>query len=72
MEDGTIIGAFQYIDNDGNLQKIEYVAGKDGFLVNGNNLPVAPSPVVDTPEVIAEKNLHLALYEDFKSKLPVE
>lgn len=72
LEDGTIKGAFSYIDTDGNIQKISYVAGEDGFLVSGNNLPVAPAPVVDTPEVRAAKLEHLALVEEFKSKLPIE
>lgn len=72
FEDGTIKGAFSYIDTDGNTQKISYVAGEEGFLVSGNNLPVAPAPVVDTPEVRAAKQEHLALVEEFISKLPIE
>lgn len=70
--DGTIKGAFSYIDTDGHTQKISYVADVNGFQVDGNNLPVAPLPVVDTPEVIEEKQKHLALVEEFKANLPAD
>lgn len=70
LEDGTIKGGFSYIDMDGHTQKISYVAGEGGFLVDGNNLPVAPAPVVDTPEVIEAKREHLRLVDEFVAHLP--
>lgn len=37
---GNVRGSFSYIDPNGKLHVQHYVAGKDGFRVRGNNLPV--------------------------------
>lgn len=37
---GNVRGSFSYIDPNGKLQVQHYVAGKGGFRVRGNNLPV--------------------------------
>merc|ERR1711892_901977 len=61
---GVTTGSYQYIDANGLLQTVNYIADPvNGFRVAGTNLPVAlpvvdlPLPVaaVDTPEVAAAK-----------------
>ena len=37
---GNVHGSFTYVDSYGNLQTQHYVAGKNGFQVEGTNLPV--------------------------------
>lgn len=63
--DGTTHGGYSYIDAEGKLQSVEYVADSiNGFRVAATNLPQpepvqqvearhhhSPAPVVDTPEV---------------------
>jgi len=55
---GVTTGSYQYIDANGLLQTVNYIADPvNGFRVAGTNLPVAPvvGAVVDTPEVAAAK-----------------
>ncbi|KAF0300040.1 Cuticle protein 6 [Amphibalanus amphitrite] len=43
--DGTVRGAYSYIDANGRTQKVEYVSDSTGFhVVRGTNLPQAPAP----------------------------
>ena len=63
--DGVVRGAYQYIDEAGVLQTVEYVADEGGFRVAATNLPSGPAaPVVDTPEVAAAKAAHYAALEE--------
>merc|ERR1712121_96183 len=69
-------GSYNYVDSDGKVQTVNYVADALGFRVAGTNLPVAPEapvaaplvapePVVDTAEVAAAKATHqVALAEE--------
>merc|ERR1712106_659555 len=60
--DGVVRGAYRYIDTNGVVQTLEYIADAAGFRVAGTNLPVAsaalPVAVQDTPEVAAAKQAH--------------
>jgi len=72
--DGVVRGAYQYVDKDGVLQTVEYIADDGGFRVAATNLPTAPAaPVVDTPEVAAAKAAHYAALEEQErsAQLPV-
>merc|ERR1712055_74449 len=69
-----VSGGYTYVDANGELQTVSYVADGLGFRVKGTNLPVAPvyegkAPVfdpelpvapVDTAEVAAAKEAHAA------------
>merc|ERR1712054_676089 len=70
-----VTGGYSYVDANGLLQKVEYIADGAGFRVADSRLPafnpelpvapvytgVAPEPVQDTPEVAEAKAAHLAL-----------
>merc|ERR1712001_657761 len=70
---GGVQGAYSYVDANGELQRVEYVADGLGFRVADSRLPVAPvykgvAPVFepelpvapeDTPEVKAAKAAHM-------------
>ncbi|CAL8107570.1 unnamed protein product [Orchesella dallaii] len=74
--DGVTRGGYSYIDANGLLQTVNYVADPvNGFRVAATNLPVAPAPVAlaalpgpipqqvaDTPEVAAVKVEHARLH----------
>merc|ERR1712218_598911 len=71
---GGVQGAYSYVDANGELQRVEYVADDLGFRVSDSRLPVAPvyngvAPVFnpelpvapeDTPEVKAARAAHMA------------
>lgn len=58
-----VTGGYQYVDTDGQLQTVNYVADALGFRVADSRLPeapveapgAAPEPVTDTPEVAAAR-----------------
>merc|ERR1712241_637545 len=63
-------GAYSYVDANGELQRVEYVADDLGFRVADSRLPLAPVfnpelPVApeDTPEVKAARAAHMAALE---------
>merc|ERR1739844_400906 len=70
---GGVQGAYSYVDANGELQRVEYVADDLGFRVADSRLPLAPvydgvAPVFnpelpvapeDTPEVAAAKAAHM-------------
>lgn len=71
--DGITQGGYSYIDAEGKLQSVEYVADSiNGFRVAATNLPQqqpahvearhhhVPVPVVDTPEVTTS---HISPFE---------
>ncbi|XP_063390878.1 uncharacterized protein LOC134676417 [Cydia fagiglandana] len=44
--DGTRVGAYQYKDPSGQIVKLKYRAGKEGFqILEGSHLPKSPEPV---------------------------
>merc|ERR1712158_146813 len=66
-----VTGSYQYVDANGKLQTVNYVADALGFRVADSRLPVAPvydgvapAPVEDTPEVVAAREAHLAAFEE--------
>ncbi|EFN77846.1 Cuticle protein 6, partial [Harpegnathos saltator] len=61
---GATRGAYSYVDATGVIQTAQYVAdGENGFRVIATNLPQAPLPVQDTPEVMAARTVHLQALE---------
>merc|ERR1712025_1511326 len=67
---GGVQGAYSYVDANGELQRVEYVADALGFRVADSRLPLAPVfnpelPVApeDTPEVKAARAAHMAALE---------
>merc|ERR1712109_416515 len=56
--DGVIRGAYSYVDSDGIVQNVNYIADALGFRVGATNLPVhevgAPVAVAAAPVVAAE------------------
>merc|ERR1712055_115435 len=81
-----VSGGYTYVDANGELQTVSYVADGLGFRVKGTNLPVAPvyegkAPVfdpelpvapVDTAEVAAAKEAHAAAVAEVKEIKPLE
>lgn len=69
MGDGSVVGQFSYMDANGKPVVTYFDAGRQGFRVQSNNLPVAPlpehpaplyeapKPVEDTPEVAEAKRV---------------
>ena len=60
--DGVVRGSYNYVDTNGQIQTVQYIADALGFRVAATNLPVAPQPV----EVAAAE--HLALYDKIKAE----
>ncbi|XP_050453282.1 uncharacterized protein LOC126852489 [Cataglyphis hispanica] len=61
---GATRGTYSYVDETGVIQTAQYVAdGENGFRVYATNLPQAPLPVQDTPEVMAARTAHLQALE---------
>merc|ERR1712055_663455 len=77
-----VSGGYTYVDANGELQTVSYVADGLGFRVKGTNLPVAPvyegkAPVfdpelpvapVDTAEVAAAKEAHAAAVAEVNAR----
>ncbi|XP_048512150.1 uncharacterized protein LOC110117249 isoform X2 [Athalia rosae] len=62
--DGVTRGSYSYVDGAGLVQSTDYTAdGEHGFRVAATNLPQAPVPVQDTPEVAAARAAHLLAVE---------
>ena len=67
--DGVVRGSYNYIDSEGRIQTVHYIADALGFRVAATNLPVAVQPVVyEAPEVEAARLEHLALYDQIKAE----
>jgi len=73
---GVTRGTYQYIDANGILQTVNYIADDiNGFRVSGTNIPVAPSVIedislpVEDPEVAAARLEHLAAHTKAKAAL---
>merc|ERR1711872_794735 len=79
---GLVQGGYSYVDPNGKLQTVSYVADGRGFQVKATNLPVAPvfegkAPVfnpelpvapVDTAEVAAAKADHAAAHAEINAR----
>merc|ERR1712149_23552 len=72
---GQKSGSYQYVDPNGKLQTVTYVADELGFRTVDSRLPVAPvhdgvapSPVEKTPEVKAAEAEHLAAVAELASR----
>ena len=62
-------GHYNYIDSNGQIQTVKYIADEAGFRVEG----AVPVPVVDLPEVVAAREEHLRLVaETIANQPPVE
>merc|ERR1712116_122430 len=68
---GNQVGSYAYINPEGKEVRVSYVADANGFRVLSNDLPegpvadlVAPTPVQDTPEVVAARLAHEAAHAD--------
>jgi len=61
---GATRGTYSYVDETGVIQTAHYFAdGENGFQITATNLPQAPLPVQDTPEVMAARTAHLQALE---------
>jgi hypothetical protein len=64
--DGVVRGSYNYIDSDGIIQTVHYIADALGFRAAGTTIPVAtydlPQKTVETPEVLAARADHIAQY----------
>jgi len=67
-KNGVITGHYNYIDTDGQIQTVNYVADEAGFRVTGG----LPLPVEDTPEVVAAREEHLKLVAETIANQPAE
>ncbi|XP_020284511.1 uncharacterized protein LOC109855082 [Pseudomyrmex gracilis] len=65
---GATRGAYSYVDETGVIQTAQYVADDYGFRVIATNLPQAPLPVQDTPEVMAARHEHLQALEQARRR----
>lgn len=62
--DGATRGTYSYVDETGVIHTAQYYAdGEHGFRVFATNLPQAPLPVQETPEVMAARAAHLQAVE---------
>jgi hypothetical protein len=72
--DGVVRGFYNYLDSDGHVQTVYYIADALGFRVAGTNVPVAvydlPLDVShsETPEVQAARAEHIAIYNTVKAE----
>ncbi|KAJ4451010.1 hypothetical protein ANN_02446 [Periplaneta americana] len=64
--DGVTRGGYSYLDSNGIVQSASYVSDPvNGFRVAATNLPVhVPTPVHDTPDVVAAKAAHAVAYNE--------
>jgi len=74
--DGVVRGAYRYVDTNGIVQTVEYIADAGGFRVAGTNLPVSevalPVPVQVTPEVAAATRAHLQAVSDASAAAAIQ
>jgi Insect cuticle protein len=68
--DGVTRGGYSYVDSNGELQTVAYVADGLGFRVAATNLPVAAKAVdiPDSPEIAEEKRKLFALQKEAAEK----
>lgn len=70
--DGQVRGAYSYVDSNGVVQKVQYVADENGYQVYGTNLPVGSTvPVKETPEVLEATAQHFALIDRHLKKIEI-
>ncbi len=75
--DGVVRGSYNYVDDTGRIQTVEYVADAAGFRVAGTNIPVQelpvapealPASVEETPEVAAARDEHHRLFAEIAAR----
>ena len=66
--DGVITGSYNYVDGNGQIQAVTYVADDQGFRANG----ALPQPVQETPEVAAAREEHTRLVAEIIASQPQE
>ena len=66
--DGVVRGSYNYVDDEGKIQTVEYIADEGGFRAAGTTIPVqevtAPVAVAETPEVAAARAEHARLFAE--------
>lgn len=81
--DGTTSGGYSYLDSNGLVQNVNYIADSNGFRVAASNLPVAikaidspalvaPAAVEETEEVAVARAAHLAVHDKLKTEIVPE
>ena len=45
--DGSVAGMYNYVDSEGHLQTVQYVADAQGFRVAGTNIPGEATNIFD-------------------------
>ncbi|KAI5631749.1 insect cuticle protein domain-containing protein [Phthorimaea operculella] len=75
--DGSRVGAYQYKDPSGQLVKLKYRAGKDGFqILEGSHLPKSPEPVAPArqeqhyQQAYAEQRRQFELQQQYNQQRP--
>ena len=58
--DGTTTGTYSYVDANGILQTVSYIADEFGFRAAGSNIPTEGAVPLDAPDVAVAKAAHLA------------
>ena len=70
--DGVVRGAYNYVDDKGIVQTVQYVSDALGYRVAGTNLPVQeyelPVQVVETAEVAAARAEHARLVAEIRER----
>ncbi len=70
--DGVVRGSYNYVDDQGKIQTVQYVADALGFRAGGTAFPVvtyeAQPAVQDTPEVIAARKQHAELFAEIQAR----
>lgn len=64
--DGSVSGAYGYIDGSGKQKVIRYTAGKDGFKAEGDDIPKAPpapQPAAPQPGYTPQPQYNSAPYQ---------
>lgn len=65
---GNQIGGWAYTNPEGKEIRVTYIADSNGYRVISNDLPVAPTPVTETPEVAAARAEHMAIHAAIRSR----
>ncbi|RVE46077.1 hypothetical protein evm_009241 [Chilo suppressalis] len=67
--DGSRVGAYQYKDPSGQLVKLKYRAGKDGFqILEGSHIPKSPEPVPP----LNQDNHYMSAYQQQKQQYELQ
>ncbi|XP_067127690.1 endocuticle structural glycoprotein SgAbd-3-like isoform X2 [Centruroides vittatus] len=56
LPDGSVQGAYGYVDASGKQRIVKYTAGENGFVAHGDGVPKAPSPGPATRPVATQSD----------------